>query len=150
MKGGKLVGYVDSYPSEIQLFGMLIKRWLRTSLVVGPWRSLEKLLPLTLPIPDAEIFSDDPAEFFLQSAALSSNYKEYLKTWLFQPHSEGSRFKSSWHSKAQIDENNFGDFKNKARSILAEHYFSARARNLGIDIYPVKRRFARTRKRTRG
>ncbi len=134
---GQLVGYVDSYPREILLFGLPLKSWIRTSIVVCSWKSLRRLLPLSLPVPDSEIFSDDPEELFLPSAELSADYKEYLKTWLFQSHSSESEFQHSWHSKTDINEGNFDYFKDKARSILAEHFFSARARSLGVEIHAV-------------
>jgi hypothetical protein len=137
---GRLLGYVDSYPREIRLFGLRVKQWVRTSIVICSWRSLRRLLPLSLPVQHQEIFSDDIGNPFLDSADLSSNYKDYLKGWLFEPHTLDSEFRHSWHSKAELNQNNFGDFKGKARSIMAEHYLSARARNLGIKIYPVNRK----------
>lgn len=134
---GRLVGYVDSYPRETLLFGLPLKCWIRTSIVICSWKSLRKLLPLSLPVPDSEIFSNDPDEIFLPSAELSPNYREYLKTWLFQPHSSELEFQDSWHSKSDINESNFDFFKDKARSILAEHFFSARARSLGGEIHAI-------------
>lgn len=137
VRKGQIVGYVDSYPREIQLFDLCLRSWVRTSIVICSWKALQGLLPLSIPIPDSEIFSEDPHEFFLPNAPLSANYQDYIKTWLFQAHAPDAEFHSSWHSKTKIDENNFSALKAKARSILAEHFLSARAKRLGIAVYAV-------------
>jgi len=135
-----LVGYCDGYRKPIELFGLPLSWWIRTSLVMTTGMTLARLSPLAIPFPDDAIFATDPQKFFLESAELSNNYVRYLRTWLFGDEDPSGEFNSHWHSQRELNFSTFDFFKGKARSILCEHYFSARARRLGVPLLDMSAR----------
>lgn len=144
LKAGSLVGWVDGYPASVQLLDFSFRQWIRTSLVIGSYGSLRKLFPFAPQVTDLDLFSDDIKVFFSDSAPLSENYRQYLKTWLFDDKNDGV-FKEAWHSKRALTDENFSFFRSKVNAILCEHLLSARAQRLGIPIFDV-----RTQKRMEG
>jgi len=135
-----LVGYCDGYLKPIELFGLPLSWWIRTSLVITTGMTLARLSPLAIPFPDEEIFAHDHQTFFRESAQLSKNYTHYLRTWLFGDEDPSGEFRSKWHSQRELNDSTFESFKGKARSILCEHYFSARARRLGVPLLDMSGR----------
>jgi hypothetical protein len=138
---GAMVGYVDGYPRPIHLFGLKVQYWVRSSFFIIRWGGLKKLLPLSLPLSNQELFSTDKVLFFRQPSKLSDNYQRYLKNWLFQTPDVDDEFKEAWHSKGVLSIANLHDFQGKARSIICEHYLSARAISLGISLRSVNLNF---------
>ena len=134
-----LAGYYDSYPEQINVFGLSLKFWLRTSILIGSYKSFLKLLPLSLPFSTDQIFSNDPNEFFKADVDLSQRYKCYLKGWLTNNYDGCGRFKESWHSQQRLNVENFTNLKDKARCIMSEHYLSARAQKMGMYFYIINR-----------
>ena len=137
------VGYVDCYPSEIRVLGLPLRCWIRTSLVFLTARTLDAIGKLALPVPDDEVFGG-PEQFFREAAPLSENYRRYLQAWLFG--TDEDDFKYHWHSARPLTPENFSEFKAKARSIMCEHYLSARLEALGVPIFRVN---GRSRRRER-
>jgi hypothetical protein len=134
LRRNQAVGYVDCFPDEIQVLGLPIRCWIRTSLVLLTARTVDALGKLALPAENERIFGDVD-QFFREDAPLSENYKRYLRAWLFGE--EGQDFNERWHSMERLTAENLADFKGKARSILCEHYLSARLAALSIPIARV-------------
>lgn len=135
-----LIGYCDGYPRPIKLFGLPLSWWVRTSLIVTTARTLARLSPLAIPFRDQEIFAADPKTFFREPSQLSKNYIHYLRAWLFGDKDPSGEFDYHWHSQRELNDSTFDFFTGKARSILCEHYFSARARWLGIPLLDISGR----------
>jgi hypothetical protein len=128
---------VDGYPSEVTLLGLPVQWWIRTSLVVLPYRTLAALGRLALPVEDERIFGGVDA-FFRDDAPLSENYKGFIRAWLFGEDCAGwSEVYGRWHSTRPLTPESLADFRAKARSILCEHYLSARLRKLGVAVSRV-------------
>jgi hypothetical protein len=134
LRRGQAVGYVDCYPDEIEVLGLPVRCWIRTSLLVLGGRTLDAIGALALPVGDESIFASGPL-FFRDDAPLSDNYKRYLRAWLFGE--DGGDFNERWHSMKPLTPENVADFRGKTRSILCEHYVSARLRARGIEIFRV-------------
>ncbi|MCH8844963.1 MAG: hypothetical protein IID61_18545 [SAR324 cluster bacterium] len=135
----QLVGYCDAYPDEIELFGVRLRRWVRTSLFMLNYKTLTRLLPIGLHDIGEKVFSMDSDKYFNDSAPLSENYKRYLRTWLFGESFSDSSFREQWHRQSKLTEENITDFKLKTLCIISEHYFSGRAQKLRIPIYDVRK-----------
>ncbi len=133
---GGILGYTDGYPKPITLYGYPLKSWVRTSLMFLPGRVLSRLRPFALPAPRSEVLSGH-LSFFVEPSPLSENYREYLKTWLFDSPVEGSEFREAWHSKKPLDERTLAAHTHKAWAILCEHFLSARAIQAGIPLISV-------------
>lgn len=139
LQEGRLVGWVDSYPEAVSLFGLSVRCWVRTSLVFCRLQELERLLPLALPFEDREVFSGDCQSFFCTPSPLSENYRRYLRAWLFGEPDGSGEFRERWHGAAALTPSTMRMFLGKARAILCEHYLSAKAGGLGIGICDVRR-----------
>ena len=136
-----LAGWVDEYPRPIELFGLVMRQWVDTSLVIASWRTLTALRPLARPIDDEAVFGSDSRHFFREPSPLSENYRTYLKTYFFGEQIDRD-FVHGWYAQAPLAEHNFDAFKGKLRSVFCEHLLSARARAHGIplvDIHPIPR-----------
>lgn len=140
IENDKIYGYIDGYPKPIQIFGLTIQTWIRTSLIILNYKTLKELSPLAIPYSNEELFSEDYKEFFHKNINISENYKQYLKTWLFGDEDKSGEFKEKWHSQKALSPENFEFFKGKVRAIFCEHYFSARAIQKGIVIKPGGRK----------
>jgi hypothetical protein len=132
------VGYADQYPREIELFGLGLNKWIRTHFFFLDSEALSKVLPLTIPLEDKEIFGGDRTHrFFKEPSPLSRNYRDYLKTWLFGKRDPSGEFSVHWRAAEKLTPENFEDFKAKTKAILSEHYLSARLQKAGVPIFPV-------------
>jgi hypothetical protein len=134
LRANRAVGYVDCYPNEIQVLGLPVRCWIRTSLVILTCSTIATLGKLAIPVANERIFGG-VADFFRGDAPLSENYRRYLRAWLFGE--DGQEFKERWHSQKRLTEETMIDFQGKARSILCEHYLSARLRANDIGILKV-------------
>lgn len=134
INNNKIYGYIDGYPQPIQIFGLTIQHWIRTSLIILNYKTLKELSPLAIPFSNEELFSENYEEFFHKNIKISENYKQYIKTWLFGEEDKTGIFKEKWHSQRPLTKDNFEFFKGKTRAIFCEHYFSARAKEKGIEI----------------
>jgi len=136
---GRIVGYVDAYHENVELFGLTLRTWVRTNLLILTYAALNRLTPLAIPFEDDEVFSNRYPEFFRDDAPLSSNYVALLHAWLFGESPEGVPVKKAWRSHQKLTEENAALLRAKARAILCEHYLSARAHDYGIRIDDVRR-----------
>lgn len=135
---GALVGWVDEYPRRAQLFGLELRQWIDTSLVIAEWRTLAALLPLARP-PVDEAFADDWRAIFREPSPLSDNYRAYLKTYFFGDRGDGE-FEHGWYAQEPLTERNFEAFKLKLRCVFCEHLLSARARARGIPLVDIRQK----------
>lgn len=136
IKENLLIGYTDSYPYEVIVFGKKLKSWVRTNFYIMNANMLNKLIPLTINISDSILFSENYSEFFSNSIDISENYKQYLRTWLFGEECTAD-YKSKWHAHSKINCNNFEHFKKKVKCIFSEHYLSAKALEVSRGIVSV-------------
>jgi hypothetical protein len=61
---------------------------------------------------------------------------------LFGEYAKNSVFKEAWHSQDKLTAANIREFQGKAKAIMTEQLFTARARKLGFDIFDVTGRGA--------
>lgn len=137
---GALVGHVDLYPREIELFGLPMRHWVRSSFVLCRWGSLARLLPLTTPGGPEALFAADPGEFFRPDCPLSALYQSYLESFLLGREGE---YRCRWHTRIREDSEGLARLKVKAHTIVCEHWLSARARRLALPLRDVSGNLAR-------
>ena len=63
-----------SIRAMFELFGLTVRQWVDTSLVIAEWRTLASLLPLAQPLDD-QVFGDDWRTLFREPSPLSENYR---------------------------------------------------------------------------
>ena len=134
--GGALVGWIDEYPRAVGLFGLALRQWVDTSLVLAEWRTLASLLPLARPFDD-DLFGDDPRAIFREPSPLSENYRRYLNTYFFGMPAD-REFEHGWYAQQALTGQNFEAFKVKLRCVFCEHLLSARARARGIPLVDIR------------
>lgn len=138
-RSGALVGWIDEYPRPVELFGLRLRQWVDTSLVLTTRQTLDRLRPLSRPLDESRLFADDCRSVFHPDAPLSANYRRYLKTY-FLGEPGDAEFDHAWYAQAPARPDTFDALKIKLRCVFSEHLLSARARSHGIpliDIRPV-------------
>ena len=135
---GALVGWIDEYPRPFELFGLTLRQWIDTSLVLAERRTLGALLPLAQPLND-RVFADDWRAIFREPSPLSDNYRAYLKTYFFGDRTDGE-FQHGWYAQEPLTEHNFEAFKMKLRCVFCEHLLSARARARAIPLVDIRQK----------
>ncbi len=139
LAAGALLGWIDAYPRPVELFGLRLERWVRTSLLFARAETLARLRPLALPAADSELFSGDPSDPFRVPSPLSDRYRDYLRAWITGDGSRTPEFPFTWHSAAPLTAGNLALMQGKIRSILCEHHLSARATAAGIPLHDLRR-----------
>ena len=131
-----LVGWIDEYPRQVELFGLPLRQWIDTSFVLAAHGTLAPLRPLARPLDDGLVFADWK-RIFREPSPLSENYRGYLKTYFF---GEGSddRLEHGWYGQTPLTAGNFETFKAKLRCVFCEHLLSARARADGISLVDIR------------
>lgn len=142
--GGALVGHVDLYPREIELFGLPMRHWLRTSFILARWDTLRRLLPLRPPLPPEALFAasstDGGEALFAPDAPLSPLYVSYLESFLL---GRAGEYGCRWHTTIPRDPAGLAALRLKAYTILCEHWLAARARELHIPLRDVSGQLSR-------
>ncbi|HEY3043212.1 MAG TPA: hypothetical protein VGJ39_04270 [Vicinamibacterales bacterium] len=133
---GALVGWIDEYPRTVELFGLVLRQWIDTSLVLAEWRTLAALRPLARP-PADDVFADDWRAIFREPSPLTDNYRAYLRTYFFGDRGDGE-FDHGWYAQEPLSAHNFEAFKLKLRCVFCEHLLSARARARGIPLVDIR------------
>jgi len=123
---GALVGWVDEYPSSVELFGLTFRQWIDTSFAIAEWRTWAALGPLAHPLADERLFADDWQRIFHEPSPLSENYRAYLQAYFFGG-AVDPEFMHRWYAHEPASADNFEAFKAKLRSVFCEHLLSARA-----------------------
>lgn len=137
---GALVGWIEEYPQEVELFGLPLRHFIDTSVVIAERRTFAALGPLARPPADGaldDVFANDWRQFFREPSPLSENYRAYLRTYFFGERID-TEFDQRWYAHEPIGEHNFEAFKAKLRCIFCEHLLSARARHLGIPLVDIR------------
>lgn len=137
MQNGGILGYVDSFPAPVTGFGKTFSSWIRTSFFMLNYLGLNKILPFAIPVDKKTVFGSTPDTFFVENELLSANYKQYIRTWLFEAHIGQSEFKESWHSKKPLTLDNLNAMQEKAWCILCEQQMSARMAENKISIVKI-------------
>jgi hypothetical protein len=133
---GALVGWIDEYPRAFELFGLPLRQWIDTSLVLAEWRTLAAVCPLARP-PADEALTDDWRTIFREPSPLSENYRAYLKRYFFGERLD-REFEHGWYAQEPLTERNFEAFKVKLQCVFCEHLLSARARARGIPLVDIR------------
>ena len=134
---GALVGWIDEYPRAVELFGLALRQWIDTSLVLAERHTLAAVRPLARPFADELLFADDWRRVFREPSPLSGNYRAFLRTYFFGERIDGE-FEHGWYAQEPLTEHNFEAFKIKLRCIFCEHLLSARARALRIPLIDIR------------
>jgi hypothetical protein len=134
---GALVGWIEEYPRTVQLFGLPLRQWVDTSLLLAERRTLAALGPLARPIPEEQLFVDDWRRVFREPSPLSENYRAYLKAYFFGERTEEG-FEHAWYAREAVSHDNFEAFKIKLRCVFCEHLLSARARQSTIPLVDIR------------
>ncbi|MBI3490876.1 MAG: glycosyltransferase [Acidobacteria bacterium] len=134
---GALIGWVEEYPREVELFGLPLRHFIDTSLVIATRRTFGALGPFARPPADDLVFADDWRQFFRDPSPLSDTYRAYLRTYFFGERID-PEFDQRWYAHDPIGERNFDAFKAKLRCVFCEHLLSARARALGIPLVDIR------------
>jgi len=127
------MGYVDAYPTTVQVFGYRFRSWIRSSIIIGQYQSFLDVYPFSIDVGD-DIFCDDFNVFFSDTSKLSQSYKDMLRHWLLDADIRRDDFPQTWHSAETPGPDNIGKLRLKAKSIMCEQLFTARARYLGHGI----------------
>lgn len=136
---GALIGWVEEYPREVELFGLPLRHFIDTSLVIAERRTFAALGPFARPPADDLVFADDWRQFFREPSPLSDTYRAYLRTYFFGERID-AEFDQRWYAHEPIGERNVDAFKAKLRCVFCEHLLSARARNLGIPLVDIRQK----------
>jgi hypothetical protein len=134
---GALVGWVDAYPRPIELFGVKLRQWIDTSVILGSEQSFARVGRLAAPFADEDVFAGDHRALFRAPSPLSENYRAYLRAWLFGD-GRPDDFAETWYGQEPLGAHNFAAFKGKLRSIFCEHLLSGRAQREGLPIVDVR------------
>lgn len=130
-------GYLDDFPAEVSIKGHRFSTWIRSNLFAINWAALQLVLPLVFTQDKNEVlFGSEKEGFWSANAPMSDNWIAYISCWLFGE--EDSRFpeyRLKWIRAQKINEKNRDYFKQKAISILSEHYLTARLLSSGVKIY---------------
>jgi hypothetical protein len=133
-----LIGWVEEYPREVELFGLPLRQFVDTSLVIAERHTLAALGPFARTPADEVVFADDWRQFFREPSPLSDRYRQYLRTYFFGERID-AEFDHRWYAHEPIGEHNFEAFKAKLRCVFCEHLLSARARARGIPLVDIRR-----------
>jgi hypothetical protein len=134
---GGLLGWIDAYPKAVELFGLTLRRWIRTNLWVAARRTLDQLRPVALPFSDESVFAEAPDELFRVPSPLSADYRRYLRSWL-SGEADDADFPHTWHSAQPLAAFDPAALRGKLRSILCEHHLSARAQSRALPLIDVR------------
>ena len=134
---GALVGWIDEYPRAVELFGLPLRQWVDTSLLLAAHRTLAALRPLSRRFADEVVFDHDWRRVFREPSPLSENYRTYLRTYFLGERIDGE-FEHAWYAQAPLTEDNFESFKVKLHCIFCEHLLSAHARAQGIPLVDIR------------
>jgi len=139
LKDGKAIyGYMDSFPSSVEINGQSFDSWVRTSFFITNARTLADVNVFLCPFEKEVIFSNDES-FFLAGTFLSENYKKYLRCWLFENVKGDSEFNAKWHSAQVLTDKNLAFLQDKAMCILSEHYLTWISRLKKVKIIKVNK-----------
>lgn len=134
-----ICGYVDQFPRSVQGFGREIPYWIRTSFFCLPYCILKKVIPFVPKVEKNQVFGETIDAFFQTNSLLSENYKDYLKTWLYESPKPNAEFKEEWHSKKSLTSETIKELQEKCWCILCEQQLTARALEQKIPIIKINK-----------
>ncbi len=125
------VGAIDTAWEKIKINGKSTRAWINTNCFFIP-RSLSEKLGSVVSVDNGTIDKYLPKNFpgtgeiFRSDAPLNDVYRDRVVNWLTE----------RWHSRLDLDEENWPIFRAKAKAIFNEALLSARIRELGYVILP--------------
>lgn len=133
-----LVGEVNLAAAPMEVLGLPLDQWIPTYLFALRWSALRVLAPTALSEAELERAvrrTGVEADFF---GEVNSVLKERLLAWLFRPG------RDSWYKAARLDTASLDMFHRKARAIVCEKHFAARAAAANfvfVDTFSLRRYF---------
>jgi hypothetical protein len=129
------VGFCDDFPGDARLLDLTYRWWFRSNIFIHPKATVDRLLPLSFPAREKDLFSSDPGEFWNDSDLISENWKAYVSCWLFGAYDRRfPEYQLVWHKAEPLTAANTAFFRVKAFCILSEHYMGARLANWRVPI----------------
>lgn len=116
-----VVGEVNFAVAPMEVLGLPLDRWIPTYLFALRWDALRALAPMALSeteLARAVRRTTVETDFF---GEINSAVRERLVAWLFRP---GNK---SWYKAGRLNELSVNMYYNKARTIICEKHFAARA-----------------------
>jgi hypothetical protein len=131
---GAILGHLDAFPMAVQLGAFEFQSWIRTSFWITRMDTAKLLVPYAF---EEDVTTGSVEPFFKDSASISENYRDYLRTWLF---GEDRRpdYPHVWHSAKPLTLETLPAMRQKLMCILSEHTLTARARELGVPIIKIQ------------
>lgn len=139
---GRLLGYVDCLAIPAVVFGLPMRRWVKTNLFLCSWQVLERLRPLSLKKGDAELFAARPGLALRSSLQVSVRYGRLLADFL---QGRPNELMWRWRSARPCTPEEEPFLRLKAKATLCEAFLGARARDAGIVLHDVVPRFPLTK-----
>ena len=131
----QIIGYVDCYPSEVEVGDTSFRCWIRTSFFITGYNVLKDNPIFEPPFKKEDVF--DGQVFFQDGGILSARYKKYIKSWLFNDEEAPEEFPYKWHSAKSVKESDISNIIDKAYCIINEHYITWMLRSNGVSIIRV-------------
>jgi hypothetical protein len=134
-----IAGRINCYPTTSKAFGLDIVSWARSNFLIVADDALRQLSPLAVVRQEdlTSIVGPVPGEqpLLRSDGPLDGRYASYLSEWVT---GEGSELNQHWYRKRSVSNESWDELTAKVQSILNEHLLSARARELGIPVLPMK------------
>ena len=128
------LGHIDCYNAPVCFGYHRFQHWMRSSFILIAPSELKALGSLVSVEGGDGIFSEDHNQPFLCDSPVSANYQEYIISWLT---GSGTGQGTEWHSKFELQQENFKYFQQKSKAIFNEQLFSVRLRALGCKLIDV-------------
>lgn len=133
-----IVGKIDRYPKRTESFGRDVSAWVTTCFFLLP-DTLLKTLQGVITISDQrwlEMFKGVPdADTEWIPRAAGDRHRQYLLEWL---RGRPGALRESWYGHDDVDSQATPAFRAKLLSILNEQLLSARARQAGGSLMPMR------------
>ena len=134
LDANRILGSVDRFARPMNVLGLPMERWVKSSFMVCLYRVLEQIKPLVVPITDGEFFSENPQEIFRPGAPISEPYQRFITAFL-QGKPNETLWK--WDSANPFSDEMASVLRLKAKAILCEHHLSAKATRLGFGLHDL-------------
>jgi len=122
-------GHIDYFNEPVNLTGIELQSWIRSSVVLVPPVALRRIGSLVSIGDGRAFFSGDPLQPFRADAPISHNYQQYISGWLT---GDGTGQGVQWHSRFTLSAEALPLFEQKALAILNEQMLTHRLRAAGF------------------
>ena len=135
IKDEAVVGHIDTKGIKMKIFGKEVTKWLCSNCFFVPAKMIRSLDTM-VSVDDVMLTTIVPKEYkkgtyFKDISTIDKNYKDMVVMWLTK----------EWHGKFEINERNWGLFKNKLKAMLNESMLTAKIKDLGYKVESYKNYF---------